>query len=527
MRVWGQPWIARLLALAGTWCAVFNMCSALPPATKRDPGAPAGRKAASGDLKPDDGPSLSSLLGGNVTPISFASTLQLAGVQNPELLLAQQRVVEAMALQQLAAAQILPNLNYGSSYDTHTGPLQQSNSNILKLNRSSMYVGAGVFAIAAGSVNIPGVVWNTNVSQAIYAYLESQQIVAQRRFASRAAANDALLQAALAYTEVLRGQGRRSLARLTVDEAREVVRLTAAWAQAGVGRQADADRAATELAHRIADLRGAEGEVLTASARLAKVLNLDPSTLLEAADEHIVPAPIVPDPIPLPELLAIAIVNRPEMQQRQAVIRQALIALEGTRVLPFSPNIIVGLSAGEEGGGSNLASSPPGSNPFASGQARFGTFAPRLDFDAVAYWMLVNGGVGNVAMIREARSRLSAANYEMLSMLDRVRAEVADAFVQIHARRAQIATTEKAIAAGRIAFKEDGDRIKAGFGRPIELLNSFELLAQSRYEYLRAIIDYNEAQISLYVALGQPPANTLARPVPPNVVPPEPKKPDK
>jgi hypothetical protein len=37
--------------------------------------------------------------------------------------------------------------------------------------------------------------------------------------------------------------------------------------------------------------------------------------------------------------------------------------------------------------------------------------------------------------------------------------------------------------------------------------------------YFDAICDYNRAQFELYVALGQPPANTLARPVPNDLLP--------
>ena len=38
-------------------------------------------------------------------------------------------------------------------------------------------------------------------------------------------------------------------------------------------------------------------------------------------------------------------------------------------------------------------------------------------------------------------------------------------------------------------------------------------------DYDRAIADFNQAQIDLYVALGQPPANMLARPVPRDFTP--------
>ena len=40
------------------------------------------------------------------------------------------------------------------------------------------------------------------------------------------------------------------------------------------------------------------------------------------------------------------------------------------------------------------------------------------------------------------------------------------------------------------------------------------LLADARVDYLDAIVDYNRAQFAIYVGLGQPPANSLAHPVP-------------
>ncbi len=49
---------------------------------------------------------------------------------------------------------------------------------------------------------------------------------------------------------------------------------------------------------------------------------------------------------------------------------------------------------------------------------------------------------------------------------------------------------------------------------PIELLDSFRLMNGARIDYVDAIVDYNRAQFEMYVALGQPPANALARPVP-------------
>ncbi len=449
-------------------------------------------------------------------PIDLAAALQLAGVQNPEILLARERVVEAVARRQLAAAQILPSLNVGTNFDSHTGPLLTSTGVVQKVNRGSLYLGLGANAVGAGTVSVPGVVLSGNVSEGIFAALVSRQVVRQREFSSQAVRNDVLLRVAGAYLELLRAEGRRALALQAGEEAREVARITANYAKVGQGRQADADRAATELEQRNADVFRAKGDERIASARLAQLLSLDPSTPLRATDGWVVPAPIVPDPIPLSELIVLALTQRPELKERQAAIRAALLELHGAKALPFSPNVLLGYSAGTFGGGSNLATQ-------SVGQPRFDSFAPREDFDVVVHWTLRNLGVGNVALVRLARSNLRSEDLRRAEILDRVRSEVATAYARTHARFAQIETGERAVLSGRKAFQEDLTRTKNREGLPIEVLDSLRLLARGRAAYLDAIIDYNRAQFELYVALGQPPAALLARPVPEDLVPSSPR----
>ncbi len=450
-------------------------------------------------------PSPPSILPGENREIDLNTALRLAGVENPELNVARQRVLEAVAFRMFAAAQILPTINLGTNYDTHTGVLQQSNGNILSVQRSAVYVGAGANAVAAGSVNIPGVFLGGNIGQGIFAYLTSRQVVFQRQFATLAVRNQVFLQVALAYSELIRAEGIRAVSLQARDEAREVARLTAVYASTGQGRQADADRAASELARREGQVLASEGLILTASAELCRVINLDPSIRLHPTDAYVVPLQIVPDPQPLSELIALGMLRRPELAERRAAIREAFLQLEGAKVLPFSPTALIGFSAGGFGGGSNLV------NPV------FGSMSGRTDTDVIAYWTLQNLGVGNAALIKGARARLGVNRFQEIAVLNRVRAEVAVAYARTHARFAQIGTTEAAVRASQRGFREDYDLTVQQSGRkvlPIELLNNFRLLNDSRREYLDAIVDYNNAQFELYVALGQPPADALARPVP-------------
>ena len=326
----------------------------------------------------------------------------------------------------------------------------------------------------------------------------------QREFDNIAVRNQVFLRVTLAYSELLRSEGRRAVALQAREEAQAIAKLTAVYAETGQGRYADANRAATDLQRREAYLKQVESELLTSSARLCQLLNLDPSIRLHPTDAYVVPHPLVPDPIAVGELIALGLLRRPEVAAQRASVIQGLLVLDEAKALPFSPTIYLGFSAGGFGGGSNLV------------RPIFGGFGGRSDFDAMAYWTIQNLGVGNVALIRGANANLQVRRFEQIEMLNRVRAEVAEAYARTHARYAQIETNEAAIQSGLLSFTQDLDRIRyrSHDVLPIELLNSFSLMANARIDYIDAIVDYNRAQFELYVALGQPPANALARPGP-------------
>lgn len=485
----------------GSAAAGERIPAPLPGDASRDGGQAAEPRR---DMPIAPGVSPPTILRPDVQPIDLNIALRLAGVQNPELNLARQRVLEAVAIRQLAAARFLPSINPGMSYDTHAGNLQQSNGNILSVQRSALYVGAGSMAVAAGTVTIPGVSLVGNSAVAIFGYLESRQLVRQREFENIEVRNQVFLKVTDAYSELLRAEGRLAVALQARDEVKAIAHLTTDYAETGKGRVADANRAGTELQRREAYIKQVEAEILVASAQLCAVLNLDPSTRLHPTDSYVVPHPLVPDPIPVGELIALALLRRPELNAQRASVIQGLIALDGAKALPFSPTFYFGFSAGGFGGGSNLV------------RPIFGAFGGRTDFDVAAYWTIQNLGVGNVAIIRAANANLQIRRFEQLEVLNRVRAEVAEAYARTHARYAQIETNEAAVKSGLLSFTQDLTRIRARSRDvlPIELLDSFRLMAGARIDYIDAIVDYNEAQFQLYVALGQPPADALAHPVP-------------
>ena len=447
-----------------------------------------------------------------VTPIDLPAALQLAGMTSPEVLLAQQRVLAVTARQQLAAAQALPNLNLGTTFYSHTGAVQASSGQILNVERSSLYVGAGGNAVGSGTVNIPGLQYNMNVNEAYFGYLVSRQLSERAQAGAAAARNNILLQVAVAFCQLVREQGTRAIAVKVRDEALEVARITATFAKAGLGRQSDAERAKTEVGRREADILSADAAIIEASARLGQILNLESSVRLQSKENWVVPRSIVPDPIPLPELIAIALYQRPEVAERRAEVHAAMLELDGAKLLLFSPQFIAGFSDGVFGGGGNINSNN-------TGRPRFGDFGDRTDVDIVLYWSIRNMGLANRALIKTATARLAAADWERTKRFNEIRAEVADAYARTQARAAQLDLRERAVTASELGFQQDLKRAYAGEGRPIEVLDNLRLRAIAQQDYLDTIVSYNQAQYELYVAIGQPPADLLIHSAPPTIPP--------
>lgn len=481
----------------------------LPPPRRQD-----GKEAESVEAKlPQRAPSI--LPGPDaVNAIDLACALRLAGINNPDMLLARQQVARAQALRFLAMSFVLPNFNTGINYDDHNGPLQQSSGNILTVNRQALYLGLGAGAIAAGTVGVPGLQYTLNLSEGIFGFLAMRYNLRARIADNIAVRNQMLLRVATAYMKLIRAESFRSIALKNQEEAHEIARLTTAQAKWGPGRDADANRAASELAMRNEIILQAEQEMLVASANLAALLNIPPSVQLHAIDGWVVPTEIVPDTLPLQELLFIATQQRPELASRRNEILVAVQQLRRQIFLPLSPTVLAGYSSGTFGGGSNLVAYPGGFQGFQG--PYFGNFGPRQDVDVILFWTAQNMGVGNLGRIRVARAERNIAQLEFVRELNRVRDEVAVAYARIHANYAQIDIALRAMQAAWRSYTEDYKRIRTTVkgALPIELLNSFHLLADARMQYLDAVVNYDTAQFALYVALGQPPTSNFAHEIP-------------
>ncbi len=426
-------------------------------------------------------------------PIDLATALRLADMVNPTINRARTVILEALAQQLTARTLLVPSLNAGASYHGHNGDLQRSSGKIINVSLQSLYLGAGASTAIAGTMGIPGVNILTPLTDAWFEPLVARQRVIASRLNARATENDILMEVAVYHLELIRHNVLLAATRLSESQAYQIVEQTRQYAMIGQGRTADADRARAEWRYRRADVIDAEQGVGIAAARLAQRLNLDPSVRLQPASGPLVPLNLVALDTPIEQLIQVALQQRPDLAARTAEINQAQYALREEIGRPLLPTLWLGFSGGAFGGGSNL--SPP----------LMGNFGGRTDFDVRLYWDVLNMGFGNAALIKQRQAEANQAVALRARTLNRVRDEIATNVAAAKAALNQIEVARRELQSSRNGFHEDLERTYNNLGRPIEVINSLNLLAAARMNLVNAIVEYDQAQFRLWVALGTPP----------------------
>ncbi|MGF1577952.1 MAG: TolC family protein [Gemmataceae bacterium] len=421
--------------------------------------------------------------------IDFPSALQLVSDNNLDIAAARERIRETYAAELEAKAQWLPSLQVGLSYNKHEGTLQASPGNVIDVSRSSFEVGAGQFAVGAGTPMVPGLALKLRLSDGLFNPKIARVKTSAQSSVSQIVTKKTYLMAALKYLDLLEAVQEKAIAVDVLHKSQELAELTQSFAESGEGAQADADRAKTELVVRENAVLRAEEHIETAMARLAELLRMPPIVPIFPKEQTLVPIQFVEGRSDTRNLVALALANRPEVANSKQLVQMAMLKLKKEKTAPWLPSLLLGVSYGGFGGGPGTTIDP---------------FRDRFDLDAGMYWEIRNLGFGEHAVRAQASSRVEQARLREMRLLDEIARQVAEARTQVRSRIRQIAVAQGGLVAAKQAWQRDLDRIREGEGLPIEALQSLRAVDQSQREYVRAVVDHNEAQFRLQWALGWP-----------------------
>ena len=481
------------------------------------PAAPASpnplRRRTAGPL---EAPALES--GDRPLPINLPTALRLANVQAVDVVAAAERLNAAFAVLDQARVQWLPTITLGGDYYRHDGKIQNSDGSVTDNSHSSWMYGAGS-GIGAAAILSP--------DDAIFGALIAKQTVRARQADLQAARNDTLVAVTDAYFNVQQARGELAGAMDARRRAEELVRRTKELQSvSGLAPGLEVVRAQAEVARRQQTELQAREQWQLSSADLLRILRLDPAARVEPVEPPHLRIDVVPPGRCVDDLIAFALLNRPELASQKAQVEATLALLKQERLRPLIPSVLIRgastpvtgtLAVGQFSGGSNGSPGNTGS---------------RGDIDVQLLWQLNNLGLGNLALVRQRQAENRSAVVELFRVQDRVAAETVQAFDQVRmaARRADVAADGVRLARDSADKNIEGLRQPDIVGgkitllvRPEEAVASIEALYQAYIDYYTAVTDYDRGQFRLYHALGHP-AQRLADddPTAPAAAPPPP-----
>lgn len=417
-----------------------------------------------------------------VYPLDLSTALRLGDANSLEIALARNRLDAACLGEQAAQAQWLPDLVFNPNYQYHDGKIQRAVGEIIDTRRNSAFVGGGPF-----------LAWD--LADTYYDQLVAHQLVHARSAAVGASRNQALLDIAEGYFDLLAAHANLMVARETTFHAERLADLTEKFSKREVGLPSDAARARTEYQSRRQLERLAEERTITVSASLSRRLHLDPRVQLIPLDQRLVPIDVFPAEANPAALVDLALQHRPEIEEGRWLISAASERAQQARIAPWIPQLQVGYSAGGFGGGFDGTPSDPS-------PGFFNTFGSRQDVTAAAVWQLRNLGLGDHYRAELQELEVTSAQLHWTRLIDRVSEEVVSAQEMIVSQREQLNISRAAVESAIESLDKNVQRIREGAGLPIEALQSIQALERARSEYVRTLTTYNKAQFRLFAATG-------------------------
>jgi outer membrane protein TolC len=224
------------------------------------------------------------------------------------------------------------------------------------------------------------------------------------------------------------------------------------------------------------------------AAKLAQTLHLDSSVELVAQDSDLALLTMIDAKSSLGSLIAQAFENRPERKQSEASVAGARVTKRGAVYGPLIPTVGAQAFVGGLGGDSSAGPSK---------------FDEQQDYFVGVSWRIGPGGLFDVGRTRATESRLKTAELTESKIDDEISRQVVDAFVRVQSLRDQIDSAKRVLTTAEEGLRLAQLRKEFAVGIVLENIQAEQDLTRARFDYLKAITDFNAAQYVLSRAIGK------------------------
>jgi outer membrane protein TolC len=413
-------------------------------------------------------------LSASVYPIDLPTTLQLAGAQNLDVRLARTAVEEARANYVIALERFLPAVTPSASYLRHAGRVQAVDGTILDVTKRSEASGVGL------SAQIP-------VGEAIFAALQSRQLLTAADAAATSRELDSTVLAAQQYFELVR-------ARALVDVLEEGLRVSQNYHQQlqeavriGIIFKGDALRVETQARRLELDLARTKQQQRLAAARLVQTLHLDPLVEIVPIDTEPVPLALSDLSATPHALLQSALDNRPELAHSEATIAAANQQRRGVLLGPWLPTISLQTFKGDLHGG-------PGVVDMDAGGTR--------DRAVLLNRRIGPGGLFDWGRIRASNAKLLMAQLSDEKLRDEISRQVIESYARVQSLFEQVRLAKSSTKSAAETLRMTRERKELGVGTVLEDIQAQQELIRARSDHVASVTELNQEQYALLRAIG-------------------------
>lgn len=434
--------------------------------------------------------------------LTLDEAVRIAVRQNPNVLKQIAEIERTRGLIIEATAEALPHLVLNATYDQQDKRLleNQSNGGTQDFPNVEIPLGPGpnpetfnladlFSAFAREERNQPDKTWQVNfqVQQLIYSGGQVRAAINVAKFTEDSAywslrdiIDQVIATTRTQFYTVLTNRSLITVAQETVQLQEDLLKDQKNRFEAGTVPRFNVLRAEVELANVIPNLIRAKNDYLISEIDLAKTLGLDPGPGGKPTFNPVGTLDVTGHPLSLQQSLDIAKARRPFLKvQRQQIKIQA-------------ENIKIALA---------------GYKPTIQGHAGYLFQNSRLTddiedvvdgwfFGFTGTWNIFDGGE-TYGRVKQARAQLESSKVNYDDSVQQVELEVQQAYANLETQRETIRSQQKNVEQALEALRLANERLAAGAGTQLEVLDARVALTRARTTELVARGDYNRAKAEL------------------------------
>jgi outer membrane protein TolC len=324
--------------------------------------------------------------------------------------------------------------------------------------------------------------WIINPGQVAYDIIASKRRLEASDQQELAVVQETTRAAAVQYYEVVLAQAQVAVARRSLEEAKELLRIEHLGTRTGTALPVDELRAQAALAAREQNLLTALNGFYDASVALTVMLRLDPTTIL-VPKRIVKETTLVREDLSIDDMLVMATRYRPDLAAIRTLVAAASADVGSTVWGGLGPQI----------NASAMLRTPPPAKTLSDALYREDTYRVQAGF---------NWSAATFGRIRTAIANAKIADINAERQLDLVQAAVVTAHQTSLIAKKKIPLARQEVAFADEALRRTQTNLVAGTGLTIDVLVAQDAADQARLHHVTAVIRYNEAEINFLATLG-------------------------